>query len=84
MMSTQTRHPWRASLRTAVAATIAAMAVIPQVVEAAGVETVGWVAALVAVCTAVTRVMALPAVDAWLRQYLPWLAPDPPHNVSAE
>ncbi|WP_435589819.1 hypothetical protein [Micromonospora aurantiaca (nom. illeg.)] len=78
MEPTQTRHPWRATLRTLAAAIVGAITLIPVVAVTAGVDTVPAVAQVIAVATAVTRVLALPAVDAWLRRYLPWLATTPP------
>lgn len=77
---TQTRHPWRATARTVAAATIGALSLLPTVAVTAGIDTVPAVAQAVTVAAAVTRVLALPAVDAWLRTYVPWLAaaPTPP------
>lgn len=75
---TQTRHPWRATARTALAGVLGAVSLLPTVAITAGVDTVPAVAQAVVVAGAVTRVMALPAVDGWLRTYLPWLATTPP------
>ncbi|ROO51474.1 hypothetical protein EDC02_6352 [Micromonospora sp. Llam0] len=80
-VTTQSRHPWRATLRTAVAATIAALPLIPLAASEAGIDTVPAVAGVVAVTGAITRVMAIPGVDAWLRAYAPWLASAPRHEV---
>jgi hypothetical protein len=33
-------------------------------------------AAVLAVAGAITRVMALPGVNAWIESYVPWLAPE--------
>ncbi|MEV6798553.1 hypothetical protein AB0M91_09415 [Micromonospora rifamycinica] len=74
---TQTRHPWRATIRTVVAGTVGALSLLPEVALTAGVDTVPAVAQAVVVAGAVTRVLALPAVDAWMRQYVPWLATAP-------
>ncbi|MGC5664916.1 hypothetical protein ACN261_32065 [Micromonospora sp. WMMD723] len=74
---TQTRHPWRATARTVVAGAVGALSLLPEVALTAGVDTVPAVAQAVAVAGAVTRVLALPAVDAWMRQYVPWLATAP-------
>lgn len=79
--TTQTRHPWRATARTVVAAGLGALSLLPTVAVAAGVDTVPLVAQAVAVSAAVTRVMALPGVDAWLRSYVPWLASAPRSEV---
>jgi len=81
--ATQTRHPWRATVRTVLAALVGVVIILPEVVEAAGIGHIGWAAAAVAVAGAVTRVLAVPAVDAWLRQYLPWLAAEPPDGQQA-
>jgi hypothetical protein len=67
---TQVRHPWRATLRTVVAA----LPLVPVVVHELGLESVPWVVSAVVVIGGVTRVLAMPAVDGWLRRYLPWLA----------
>jgi len=77
---TQTRYPWRATLRTVAAAAVGALSLIPVVVATAGLSTVPAVAQVVAVAGAITRVLAVPAVDAWLHTYLPWLAG---HNPAA-
>jgi len=78
---TQTRYPWRATLRTIAAAAVGALTLIPVVAVTAGLDTVPAVAQVVAVAGAITRVAAVPAVDAWLRRYLPWLATTPPTNA---
>lgn len=83
MESTQTRHPWRATVRTVLAALVGAAIILPEVVEVAGIGHIGWVAGAVAACGAVTRVLALPSVDAWLRRWVPWLAAEPPEGPPA-
>ncbi|MEV7264723.1 hypothetical protein AB0N38_14335 [Micromonospora aurantiaca] len=77
MQPTQTRYPWRATLRTVAAALVGALPLIPVVAETAGVDKVPWIAVVILAAGAATRVLALPGVDAWLRQYLPWLATTP-------
>jgi len=75
--STQTAHPWRATVRTLFAAVVGFAAMWGLIVQAAGFDpSVEWVSASIAATGAITRVMALPAVDAFIRQFLPWLAPD--------
>lgn len=78
---TQTRHPWRATLRTVAAALVGAVSLVPTVAVTAGVDQVPAVAQVVVVAGAVTRVLALPQVDAWLRRYAPWLASAPRGEV---
>ena len=74
---TQTQHPWRATVRTAVAGVVALLTVVPFIVVSGHFETVPGVAQLLVVSAAVTRVLAIPAVNAWLTEYLPWLAAAP-------
>lgn len=75
---TQTQHPWRATLRTLFAAIVAVAAAWGLVVEAAGVDqTIPVVAASLTFAAGITRVMALPAVNDLIAQFLPWLAPEP-------
>lgn len=72
---TQTRHPWRATIRTTFAVVVALAAMLPALVAASGVdETLAPVAGALAIAGAITRVMALPAVDAFLSRFVPWLA----------
>lgn len=78
---TQVRRPWRATLRTVLQALVSVCAMLPLLVGASGLdEQVPAVAGVLAVAAAVTRIMALPAVEAFLQQFLPWLAaaPRPP------
>lgn len=74
---TQTRHPWRATLRTVVAALVGLLGLLPVLATVPGVESVpGWSRA-VAIAAVVTRIMAMPGVDEWLRRFLPVLASEP-------
>lgn len=75
---TQTQHPWRATARTIAAATVAALPILPVVVDQLGATGLPWVAGVVAAAGALTRVLAIPAVDDWLRDYAPWLSAQPP------
>lgn len=71
---TQVTHPWQATARTVFAVLVALASLIPVVAVAGGIDTVPAVAQLIAVCGAVTRVLALPAVDDFLARFLPFLA----------
>lgn len=77
--ATQVRRPWRATVRTIFQFVLAAAVLLPFVVEASGLdpEIYPWLAALLGVAAAVTRVMALPQVEAFLARFAPWLAADP-------
>lgn len=78
MSATQSRHPWRATVRTVAAFLLALAVVWPTLVELAGLnETWQWVSASVAVAGAITRVMADPRVIVFLERFLPFLAPEP-------
>jgi hypothetical protein len=79
--TTQTRHPWRAVARTIFAAVVALLSLLPTVAAATGIEAVPLVAQALAVAAAVTRVLAIPGVDDFLRQYLPFLASAPAGEV---
>jgi len=78
--TTQGRHPWRATIRTAVAATVGFLPLVPEIVHLLGVGSLPWVAGIVAVAAAVTRVLAIPGVNVWLHTYglTSWLAANPP------
>lgn len=77
-VTSQTRHPWRATVRTAFAVVVALAAMTPALIDAAGLdETAPPVAGVLLVAGAITRVMALPAVEAFLERFVPWLAAEP-------
>jgi hypothetical protein len=73
---TQVRRPWRATLRTAFAGVIGFAALLPFIVEATGLEpeVYPWLAGMLAVAAAVTRVMALPQVEDFLQRFFPFLS----------
>lgn len=75
---TQARHPWRATIRTVFAAVVSLAAIWGLIVEAAGVDaTAPVVAATIAVAGAITRILAIPGVESWLKRFFPWLAAEP-------
>ncbi|MFJ6199824.1 hypothetical protein [Micromonospora sp. NPDC092111] len=74
---TQVRYPWRATARTVLAAGVGALSLLPVAAATAGVDTVPAVAQAVVVAGAITRVLALPGVEAWMGRFLPWLASAP-------
>lgn len=81
--TTQTRNPWAAVRRT-LAAGVAALVVLapvaPDIARALGVEGIAWVAGVLTVLAAVTRVLAIPQVEKWLRAHWPSLAAAPPSD----
>jgi hypothetical protein len=65
--TTQTRYPWRATLRTAIAFVVGLAASWAVVIQAAGVDPgLEWVSVSVAAAAGVTRIMAVPFVNEWL------------------
>lgn len=78
---TQVKHPWRATARTVFAAAVAGAPVLSAVLAEVPVDdtkAAGWYVAAVAGIGAVTRILTLPAVDGWLKRFLPFLAAQPP------
>lgn len=67
---TQTRHPWRATTRTMLAAAVALLPILPTLADQLGVATIPWVAAILTAAGTATRILAMPAVDAWLSEHL--------------
>lgn len=75
--ATQSAHPWRATVRTVFAGGVGVLAMLPLIVDASGVpDSTPGLAGALAVSAGVTRVLALPGVNSWLRTYVPWLAAD--------
>lgn len=74
---TQVAHPGRATFRTVFQGAIAFAAILPLILSSAGIAPVGLAGILVVAAGAVTRVMALPAVENFLEKYIPILAAKP-------
>jgi len=77
---TQSRHPWRATLRTIFATGLAVASLAPTIATVGGLEKLTAtpaVAQVLLVCGIVTRVMAIPGVNELLRKVAPFLATDP-------
>lgn len=74
---TQVTHPWRAVIRTVFAVVVALAAGAPLLYTAATQQSVeaatGAVGTVLAVSAAITRVMATPFANDFIRAYLPWL-----------
>lgn len=72
---TQVQAPWTTTVRSAFQALVGLAAMFPFIVEASGVpEGAAWVVVGTAISGAVTRIMALPQVNDFLRRFIPWLA----------
>jgi hypothetical protein len=74
---TQTTHPWRATVRTVFAAIVALATLLPYAVAELNVPVEGVVAQALTIAAGVTRVIALPRVNDFITEYVPWLAPTP-------
>jgi hypothetical protein len=77
---TQSRHPWRATLRTIFQAGIALASLAPTVAAVGDFDKLGAAPAVgqvLAVAALITRIMAVPGVNEFLRRFLPFLATDP-------
>lgn len=74
---TQVRHPVRATARTVFSMLVAFAALVPVVTATAGIPLVGLAGIVVTVAGAVTRVMAIPAVNDFLAKYFSVLAAKP-------
>ena len=67
------KQPWREVARNTTVAAIALLPILPSIAHAAEIDKIPAVAAFLAVAAAVSRVLTIPAVDAWLDRYMPWL-----------
>lgn len=74
---TQARYPWRATIRTILAAVVALLPILPELIDVLGLSAYAWAAGFITAVGLVTRVLALPSVIRWLQTYLPALAPAP-------
>jgi|SRR5690606_37575284 len=76
--TTQAAHPWRAVSRTIFAVVVALSSMAPMIYEAIAdadaAGATGWAATALAISGAITRVLALPAVEDFLERFLPFLA----------
>lgn len=71
---TQAKHPGRATFRTTIAAVVGLVPLAPFIVAELGVNSVPWIVTVLGVTAAVTRVLAVPQVNDWLREHAPWLS----------
>lgn len=76
--SSQMRYPWRATLRTSIAAAVGLLPILPVIADAFGWMGIPWVASVVAISAGITRVLATPAANKWLEKYADWLLPTAP------
>lgn len=77
-VTTQSQHPWRATVRTILAVIVALAAMAPSIYTAATQDNpeaaTGAAALALTIAAAITRIMALPGVESFFQRFLPWLA----------
>ncbi|GAA1012166.1 hypothetical protein GCM10009551_097900 [Nocardiopsis tropica] len=64
----RTSRPWAATLRSVLITALALVPALPEIARAAGIETVPFVASILAISGALTRVLAVPAVATQLER----------------
>lgn len=65
-LTTQTRYPWRAALRTGLAALVALASLLPYVFTSLDIPAVGAAGQALAVAVFINRLMLVPGVNEWL------------------
>lgn len=84
---TQVRRPWKATIRTAFQTGLAFATLVPFVVTGVYTDadaTPAIIGQVVVVAGTITRVMALPQVEKFLQDWVPWLAAAPAAISSKE
>lgn len=76
-MTTQSRHPWRATLRTAVAVGVGLLPLLPEILGGLRLDSYAIGGQVLVIAAGITRLLANPAVEVVLHQYAPWLAAQP-------
>lgn len=74
---TQTRHPWRATVRTVIIATIGAIPIIAELTNGLAAtygEAIPLLAQSAIITAIISRVLTTPAAEEWLARYIPSLA----------
>jgi hypothetical protein len=78
MATTQSAHPWRAVARTVFAALVAFSGMWALVVNELHLNTGWqWVSISLAVTGGITRLLAMPAVEDFLKRFVPFMAAEP-------
>lgn len=71
---TQEKHPWRSAIRTGFQVLIGVISVVPFIVAGIDVPTEGWLAQVVAVAMAASRIMNIPQVARLIERHFPGLS----------
>lgn len=72
---TQVKHPWRSTVRTGFQVLLGVVSVVPYIVAGIDVPTEGWLAQVVGVAMAASRIMNIPQVSKLLERHFPGLSP---------
>lgn len=76
--ATQVRYPWRAMVRTVFQLVVGLAAALPMIVASTGIpSTAAGIGAALAISATITRLMSVPAINAALAIWAPWLAAEP-------
>ncbi|WP_063017552.1 MULTISPECIES: hypothetical protein [Nocardia] len=76
--ASQVRYPWRTVVRTAFQLVVGLAAAMPMFIASTGLPTTAaGIGAALAVSATITRFMAMPAVNAAIATWAPWLAAEP-------
>ena len=75
---TQVVYPWRSTVRTGMQALLGLVALLPILAAAGYLDTVPWLLPAVPAAAGIARVLAIPAVETWVKRWLPWLSAQPP------
>lgn len=79
---TQVARPWRAALRTALAGAIGFIPAGIAIIRELELDAAPFFAGAVTLGITVSRVMSLPPVELFLREYAPWLAAQPAESAA--
>ena len=76
-VSTQSRHPWRATFRTGIAVAIGLLPLLPEILAGLHLDTYAIGIQVLGIAAGITRLLANPDVEVLLHRYAPWLAAQP-------
>lgn len=77
MAVTQVENSWRATTRTAFAVLVSLASLIPTILATTDLDATVLGAQVLVVAGAVTKVLALPGVNKFIEDFLPFLAAEP-------
>lgn len=76
--ATQSKYPWQTTIRTVFQAGVGLCAMVPIIVNSSGFDQKSGAVVLgLSISAGVTRVMAIPQVNDWLNEFIPFLGAGP-------